>query len=171
LGAGIAAVALAADYFTKRIAEQTLPLGELRSFLPLLSLQRTANTGVAFGLLRGRIGTVLLATLVAVLVMLVFIRMERRPVLGGCAGGFLLAGTLGNALDRLRQGYVTDFLRFPVWPNFNVADICIVIGTGLLILGLVRSMQDAQKAEEARQREKEPGARDPAAHSSDEKRA
>lgn len=149
LGAGIAAAALAADYFSKRIAEQVLPLGEIRPFLPLLSLQRTANTGVAFGLLRGRVGAVLVATLVAALVVLIFIRMERRPVLGGFAGGLLLAGTMGNALDRLRQGYVTDFLRFPVWPNFNVADICILIGTGLLILGLLLSMVEAQRTEEA----------------------
>lgn len=152
LGAGVMLTGLAVDFVTKRIAEQNLPLGEIRPVLPFLSLQRTANTGVAFGLLQGRVGAILMATVVAVIVMFVYLRMERRPALAGLAGGLLMAGTLGNAIDRIRQGYVTDFLKFPSWPNFNAADIWLVAGTGLLILGLILSLRAAERTEREEER-------------------
>lgn len=144
---GVAAVGLVLDQITKRLAEARMPLGRVYELLPFLSLQRTQNTGVSFGMLQGRTWLIALATVVAVVIIVTFVHMEKRPVTAGVVGGLVLAGALGNnVIDRLRQGYVTDFIKFPYWPNFNVADILLVVGVALLILLLVRGFMAAEKS-------------------------
>ena len=141
---------MAADQIVKRIVEDRLPLGEVHPLLPFFSLQRTQNTGVSFGMLQGQTWLIALATVLALVVVGVFVWMEKRPVLGGIAAGLLLAGMLGNnVVDRLRQGYVTDFIKLPYWPNFNLADIFIVVGVGLIILSLVLSLKQPAEGAEA----------------------
>ena len=54
--------------------------------------------------------------------------------------GLILGGTLGNLIDRLRLGYVTDFIDLRIWPAFNVADSCIVVGTIIIAYSLLRSV-------------------------------
>lgn len=143
---GVTVIGLALDQVTKRIAEARMPLGRVYELLPFLALQRTQNSGVSFGMLSGQTWLIAVATVVAVIVVLAFIWMEKRPVAAGVAGGLVLAGTFGNnVVDRLRQGYVTDFIKLPHWPNFNVADILLVAGVGLLILLLIRGFAAAQK--------------------------
>jgi len=142
---GVAGVGLALDQITKRIAEDRMPLGQVYELIPFLALQRTQNSGVSFGMFKGQTWLIVLATVVAVIVVLAFVRMEKRPVMAGVAGGLVLAGTFGNnVFDRLRQGYVTDFIKLPYWPNFNVADIALVAGVGLLIWMLIRSLLAAE---------------------------
>ncbi|MDR7393429.1 MAG: signal peptidase II, partial [Armatimonadota bacterium] len=53
--------------------------------------------------------------------------------------GMVLGGAAGNLVDRVRYGYVVDFVQLPYWPIFNVADACIVVGGVLLALGSVRA--------------------------------
>lgn len=138
LTAFVCAAGLLVDQATKRAVEARLPLGEIRRILPFLSLQHTRNTGVAFGLFAGRTWLFVIATSVAVIAVLVFVWVEKRPIRAAVAGGLILAGALGNNLvDRVRQGYVTDFIKFPHWPNFNIADILLVLGVVLLIIMFV----------------------------------
>lgn len=134
----VAAIAFFIDQVTKRLAEQHLPLGELREVLPFLLFQRTANSGVAFGLLGGRTGFIIAANILALLVVAVYVFFERRPVLAGIAGGLVIGGSLGNLVQRfVGDGHVTDFLKFPHWPNFNAADVFIDIGIAAIVLGLI----------------------------------
>lgn len=63
-------------------------------------------------------------------------RTAERAPLSAAAYALVIAGALGNLYDRLRYGYVVDFLDFRVWPVFNVADISISVGVGLIILSL-----------------------------------
>ena len=134
----VIAVALAVDLITKRVAEQNLAMGETVEVLPFFSLQRTANTGVAFGLLRGGGALVVIANVVALLVVCFYVYLERRPVLAGIAGGLIIGGSLGNLVQRLSgEGMVTDFMKFPYWPNFNMADVFLVLGIVVVFLGLV----------------------------------
>ena len=102
------------------------------------------DIGVAFGLAQGRNGLHLAIALTVVIALLVFARgllpTERwMRVALGCQIG----GALGNAVDRLRLGHVTDFLDLHYgrwhWPTFNVADIAINVGVWLLILRLWRT--------------------------------
>ncbi len=124
--------------WTTYLAEHRLVVGEVHKILPFFWLQRSANSGVAFGLLGGRLAVILSANAVAIAVVLVYVFMERRAVLAGIAGGMVIGGSLGNIIQRLTgDGHVTDFLKFPYWPNFNLPDVFIVLGIVVVFLGLL----------------------------------
>jgi signal peptidase II len=134
----VAAICTALALWTTYLAEQRLVLGEVRQILPFLALQRSVNSGVAFGLLNGRLAVILPANAVAIAVVLVYVHMERRPVLAGIAGGLIVGGSLGNIIQRLTgDGHVTDFIKFPYWPNFNLPDVFIVLGIAIVFVGLI----------------------------------
>ena len=106
------------------------------------------NTGVSFGLFGDAPPWMLVAfTATAVLALFVWMsRAETRPT--GIALGLIVGGAIGNVVDRLRHGGVTDFFDFYVgqwhWPTFNMADVGIVCGVGLLLL---ESFPPAKRAE------------------------
>lgn len=132
------AIALAIDLVTKNAAEQQLVLGETHKILPFFFLERTANSGVAFGLLGGKGALIIVANVVALLVVVLYVAVERRPLLAGIAGGLIIGGSLGNLVQRVTaDGHVTDFLKFPYWPNYNMADVFILVGIAAIFLGLV----------------------------------
>jgi signal peptidase II len=138
-----------ADQTTKAWAVKTLRMGEdLVIINGLLQFIYTENPGIAFGQLQdggsfGRWFFVVLAALAAVAVFYYFMRTPRNDdrVLGACA--LLLAGILGNLTDRVRLGYVVDFIVLHAgnyhWPTFNVADASITVGALLLAYDLVFS--------------------------------
>ena len=136
-----------ADQATKAWAVKMLRFGEervvIRGFLQFIY---TENPGIAFGQLQeggafGRWFFVVLAIAAAVAVFYYFIRTPRNDdrVLGACS--LLLAGILGNLTDRVRLGYVIDFIVLHAgsyhWPTFNVADASITLGAVLLAYDLV----------------------------------
>ena len=135
------------DQSTKAWAVRRLRLGEDISVIPgFLNLAYAQNTGVAFSMLddhgdTGRWGLSIVAMVAAVLVIYFFWRTPRTDdrILGALA--MLLAGIAGNVVDRLRLGFVVDFIdvQFGQWhyPTFNVADAAICVGAGLLILDMV----------------------------------
>ncbi len=131
----LAAACLALDLLTKRLVQAT----DFRAIdvLPFLSIQRQVNRGVAFGLLWERYGLIIAAAGIALVVILVYLRMETRPILGGVAGGFLLGGSLGNLWERVAHGEVTDFIKVPHYPTFNLADVFIFIGVALVAISLL----------------------------------
>ena len=134
----IAGICVALGLWTSHLAQQRLVIGEVHKILPFLSLQRSANPGVAFGLLGGRLPLILAANAVAIIVVLVYVHMDRRAVLAGIAGGLVVGGSLGNVIQRVTgDGHVTDFLKFPYWPNFNLPDVFIVLGIVVVFLGLL----------------------------------
>jgi signal peptidase II len=144
---GVLAIALAVDLVTKHLAVERLPLGETNEVLPFLYLQRTANDGAAFGLFGGRSLWIIGLNVVALIVVLLYVLFERRPVLAGIAGGSVVGGSLGNMIERLSgDGQVTDFLKFPHWPNFNAADVFIDAGLAAVVVGLVVEMIIAWRA-------------------------
>jgi signal peptidase II len=99
-------------------------------------LANVRNKGVAFGLFASGKLPVLLLTLAAVgLLVLYFALHVRRPGLWA-AVGLVSGGAFGNLADRVRSGSVIDFLDPPLWPAFNVADIAIVAGVALLVVAL-----------------------------------
>ena len=130
-------VAVGLDLLIKRIVEHHLVLGETHKILPFLYLQRVANNGVAFGLLGGHIATILVANFIAVAVVLTYVVLERRPLVAGFGGGLIVGGSVGNMVQRLGFHEVTDYLRFPHWPNFNLADVFIVLGIVVIFLAVL----------------------------------
>jgi signal peptidase II len=135
LAFAVAAAALAVDLLSKRLAQAT----DFRAYeiAPFLTIQRQVNRGVAFGLFWERYGLILGAAAIALAVILLYLRLESRPVLAGVAGGLLLGGSLGNLWERLSRGEVTDFLKIPYWPTFNFADVFIVAGVVLVAISLL----------------------------------
>jgi signal peptidase II len=135
---GVLAIALAIDLITKHIADGRLVAGESRDILPFLSLELTHNNGVAFGMLGGSTALIVVANVIALLVVAVYVLLERRAVLAGIAGGMVVGGSLGNMIQRIAgDGHVTDFLKFPHWPNFNAADVFIDVGLAVVVIGLL----------------------------------
>ncbi len=94
-----------------------------------IALQYVENTGAAFGFLAGQ--PVLISAL-AIIVTFFFLVIMRDEASHNTtlliAVGLVLGGSLGNLLDRLRLGYVVDFVAFGIWPKFNIADSAIVVG-------------------------------------------
>jgi len=135
------------DQSSKAWAVRALRFGDGKQIIKgFLDLIYTENPGIAFGQLQeggafGRWFFVVLAIAAAVAVFYYFIRTPRNDdrVLGACS--LLLAGILGNLTDRVRLGYVIDFIVLHAgsyhWPTFNVADASITLGAVLLAYDLV----------------------------------
>jgi signal peptidase II len=134
LRAGLLVVAvLALDQLTKRLVRSGITVGDQHKFLPGVQLVHVRNTGVAFGFLSGGGALVLLFTFAALAVLLTyFARHPTRPYLW-IPTGLLVGGALGNLLDRILNGAVTDFIKLPHWPAFNVADMSITFGVLALL--------------------------------------
>jgi signal peptidase II len=139
LGLGaIALAAVAADQLTKHIVTGHLSLDQGVHVVGPFWIHHVQNSGIAFGLFASATPVVIVLTGLAVAWMLLFFARSgaRHPVLP-VALGLVIGGSLSNLLDRVRLGYVTDFLDFRYWPAFNVADSCIVIGVGILLAALL----------------------------------
>jgi signal peptidase II len=145
-----------ADQASKAWAVKTLRFGEDRVVIRnFLQFAYTENPGIAFGQLQdggsfGRWFFVVLAAAASVAVFYYFIKTPRSDdrVLGACA--LLLAGILGNLTDRVRLGYVVDFIVMHAgdyhWPTFNIADASICIGALLLMLDLFLGNRKAKQS-------------------------
>ena len=135
---GVAGLVLVADQLAKATVRARLPYGDTTRLYGLVRLHHTRNAGLLGGTLQGAAVPVGIATVIALVVALRF--YATHPGLATSrriACGLLLGGTLGNLVDRLRLGYVTDFLDLDYWPAFNLADTFIVVGVGLLFLSFV----------------------------------
>jgi signal peptidase II len=134
----IAAAAVLADQLTKHLVAGGLRVGEAVELLGPLSIQHVRNTGIAFGLFADATTLVALLTAVAIGGMFWFFgRAGRRHPLLPVSLGLVLGGSVSNLVDRVRLGYVTDFIDFDYWPAFNLADTFIVTGVALLFVSLV----------------------------------
>lgn len=131
----VAGVVVLVDQLSKAAIRNSITPGETRSVLPGLQFVNTRNRGVAFGFLPGRHFAVSLLVAVALLVLVVyFMRNYSRPLIW-LPTGMLIGGALGNVLDRVRAGSVTDFVKLPLgWPAFNLADASITVGVLILLL-------------------------------------
>ncbi len=112
----------------------------------IFSVTFVRNYGAAFGILQSQ--TVLLIVLsLAVIIFAWFQRdkLKGYPKVFQIGLGLGLGGALGNLVDRIRLGYVIDFLDFQFWPVFNLADVAIVVGVGLVILGLYFDQTESRK--------------------------
>jgi signal peptidase II len=152
--AGLAAVSLAAvagDQLTKQVVRSHLLIDESAKVIGPLSIHRVQNSGIAFGLFASATAAVIVLTGIAVGWMLFFFSRSgsRHPVLP-VALGLVIGGSLSNLLDRVRLGYVTDFLDLRYWPAFNLADSFIVIGVGVLLTALLFAEREPRRARDVR---------------------
>jgi signal peptidase II len=124
----VMAAVLLVDQVTKRLVQSNIVEGDRNNVFFGVDIVHVRNHGVAFGAFAGG-GTIVALIIAAALVALVvwFVRHTATP-LAWLPVGLLLGGAVGNIFDRIRDGAVTDFIKFPAWPAFNVADIAITFG-------------------------------------------
>jgi len=144
--AAIALAAIAADQVTKRVVTSHLRLDEGLHVVGPLWIHHVRNSGIAFGLFASATAIVIVLTGGAVVWMLVYFARSgaRHPVLP-VALGLVIGGSMSNLLDRVRLGYVTDFIDLRYWPAFNLADSFIVVGVGILVAALVAADRDPRR--------------------------
>ena len=129
----LAAAVVAVDQATKAIVRSALANGERHELLPFLDLVNVRNTGVAFGLFADGGAVLVAGAAIALGALLAFVLSHSERPLVWLPAGLLLGGAAGNLLDRVREGSVTDFVKLPAWPAFNVADIAITFGVVTLL--------------------------------------
>jgi signal peptidase II len=134
----VALAAVAADQITKHVVASSIALDEAVKLIGPFSIRHVQNSGIAFGLFSSATVVVIVLTTVALAWMLVFFARSgaRHPALP-VALGLLIGGSVSNLVDRVRLGYVTDFLDLRWWPAFNLADASIVIGVAVLLGSLL----------------------------------
>jgi signal peptidase II len=133
------------DQLSKRAIEHSIVPGEEHKFLPGVQLVDTRNHGVAFGFLPGNhVAVTVLIALALVVLLVYFARNSTRPLMW-LPTGMIAGGALGNVLDRVRHGSVTDFIKLPLgWPPFNLADTSITLGIVILFLLVDHHARHAQ---------------------------
>ncbi len=146
----LAALVVALDRATKLWVEAHVRVGHAIVVIPkVFRITHVLNTGAAFSMFEGARSPLLVRNLLvafsilAVVVVLVLIwKMGRAITPTSVALALILGGAIGNLYDRLRYAHVVDFLEVHIvhyhWPDFNVADSCIVIGACLLLLEMLR---------------------------------
>lgn len=131
--AAVAAVVVALDQGSKALVRDGLELGERHDLIAGVKLVNVRNSGIAFGFLSGGGALLVVGTAVALLALVFFFVTHTGRPLVWLPTGLLLGGAVGNVIDRARDGSVTDFVKFPHFPAFNVADIAITVGVLALI--------------------------------------
>ncbi|MHC9535014.1 signal peptidase II [Enterococcus faecalis] len=137
----ISALLVGLDQWSKYLTVQNISLGETKEFIPgFLSLTHLRNTGAAWSLLEGKmIFFYVITVIVSVVIIYLLIKNYKKSIWYSVGLSFVLAGAIGNFIDRVRLGYVvdmlqTDFMNFPI---FNVADSTLVVGVICIFIYLI----------------------------------
>jgi signal peptidase II len=131
---------IALDQATKLMVQaKMLPMQSIHLINGWVSLTYVTNYGAAFGILQSQ--TLLLVAVTLAVIVMVWVNRRKtssysRIIQIGLS--VALGGAIGNLIDRVRLHYVIDFFDFYVWPIFNVADVAIVTGVCLIVLGMFR---------------------------------
>ena len=145
LGFGIAVL----DQFTKHLTQANIAYGDCIPVIPgFFSLSHIHNTGAAWGMLQGHNRWLIVLSFVMLIVVIAFRRhFFTGSRLSQAAAGLIVGVIVGNLVDRIRLGYVVDFLDFLFWghpfPAFNVADSSICIGVGLYMIYQFKSQEQS----------------------------
>ena len=135
-----------ADQWSK-VWIRSYPEGQQIFKFGLFSIVHVHNTGAAFGLFQGYSFALTIVAIIGIIIIL-FLALSfssRLPFLSSWLGklslGLMLGGAVGNLIDRLRLGYVTDFIDVGFWPAFNVADSAVTVGVLIFAYALLRSLR------------------------------
>jgi len=142
-----------ADQLSKAWIRVNLARGQSLFDIGFFQIVNVHNTGAAFGILKNHTLTLTIVAFVGIIVilLLLFVLHSRWSFLDSLlvrsAIGLVIGGTIGNLIDRLRLGYVTDFIDFKVWPAFNIADSAVTIGVIIIAYGIIFLIKPARHQE------------------------
>lgn len=152
----LSAVVIALDLHTKQVASDALVLYRPHEVFSWLNMTLMHNYGAAFSFLSSAGGWqrwffIILASSVSIVLLVWLVRLPRREWVTGLGLALVLGGAIGNLVDRIRLGYVVDFIDFHIggwhYPAFNVADSAITCGVILLLLdALLLSLRSKKEA-------------------------
>jgi signal peptidase II len=131
----IAVFIIIADQLTKAWVQAEITLNTIYFDAGFFQIVHIQNTGVSFGLFKGHVEIVIAVVFIEILAILLIVYLLRNrlafldSMLMRVGLGLIMGGAIGNQIDRLIQGHVTDFFDLKVWPAFNVADSAAVVGT------------------------------------------
>lgn len=143
----VSVIVIILDYSTKYLAKKYLTLYSAYAIMPGFNFSLSFNKGAAFSFLRDQPGWQVwflggISILVSVAIIVWLRRLSRQEVWKNIALSLVIGGALGNLLDRIIQGQVTDFIQLYVshfyWPSFNIADSAICVGAVMLLLKMVK---------------------------------
>ena len=140
-------IIVAADQLSKTWIRANLLVGQPLFDIGFFQINHVHNTGAAFGLFPDHSFVLTIIAFVGITAILLCAFLSRRclPFLDNMLGmstlGLVLGGTVGNLIDRLRFGYVTDFINFKVWPVFNIADSAVTVGIIIFAYFILRLAQ------------------------------
>jgi signal peptidase II len=140
---------IALDQLTKHTIASSITEGDSEHFVPAIKFVHVHNRGVAFGFFSGGGTLVLVFTAIALGALLTYFVMRPTRRWLWIPTGLLIGGAIGNLIDRVSQGSVTDFIKLPAWPAFNVADMAITFGV-LSLLWVLESNQGDRGSDETR---------------------
>lgn len=160
-------VILLVDLLTKTHIEKTMSLGQSHTLIKgLIDITFTINTGAGFGILQGNTTALTVVTAIVIVIVSIFLLLaQKESEWLRISLVFIVGGGIGNLIDRISPGYVRDFIQFAFWEDFaifNVADMFVTVGTGMLIVVLiVMLIQEGKKnrkqfEEEQASKEEEP---------------
>lgn len=160
----IVSAIIALDQLTKELILREIGPGTAREpieIIPgILQFRFVRNTGSAFGMFQGQSGVITVLAMAAVTFLAIYyFRKARNDHLVALALGLQLGGAIGNLVDRFRHGYVVDFIDFPRFPTFNVADSAITVGVALLMYALL--FRDFENPDPAREQQLNSAGDDP----------
>lgn len=147
----LVALVVALDQFSKQWIRNNVPLGGSLPALGQLTIVHVQNTGSAFGMFTDQAFLLSIIAMAGLVVVLMFFRyLKQLGLAGGIALSLIFAGALGNLIDRLRLGHVTDFIYVRLWDNFywpafNVADSAITTGAILLAVVALWTLGDKRE--------------------------
>lgn len=143
----VAVISIAADQLSKAWVRAEIHPGEVVSVLPGLDFVHVANRGIAFGLFNDAGPLVIvIAGLAFAIVLAIILAGSSRPGMW-LPIGLLAGGALGNLIDRIRIGHVTDFIDLPAWPSFNLADMQITAAVLILLYMYIREPEPEPEPE------------------------
>lgn len=144
----VLAAVLVVDQVSKALVRGGIELGSQDAVFPFVKLVHTRNRGVAFGAFEDQTAVVVVVIAIAVAALVAYFATHLDHRLVWLPTGLLAGGAIGNVVDRVHQGFVTDFIKLPSWPAFNVADMAITFGVLTLLL-VVERADDHRAAQHA----------------------
>jgi signal peptidase II len=149
----IALLVVLADQLCKSWIRANLAVGQSLFDAGFFQIIRIHNTGAAFGIFKDHNLTFIIIGCVGFVVILLFVLLLRSrwsffdSMLVMSAIGLVMGGTMGNLIDRIRLGFVTDYIDFKVWPAFNIADSALTIGVIIIAYCIIFLAQPARSKE------------------------
>jgi signal peptidase II len=134
-----AAVLIILDQLTKLAVMNNMNIGETIPLITnVLHLTYVQNNGAGFGIMQGQQWLFITLSIILLIAIGYYYKKIPDKISYGIVTGMIIAGVIGNLIDRLSLGYVIDFIDFKIWPVFNVADSCMTIAVVLLVVESLR---------------------------------